>query len=685
MRRFLQNLKIRTRIATALLIPVLGLLIFSGLSLSEKRQVASDMGQLEDLVKLANHLSRFVHELQKERGVSAVYQGSQGKQMGEVLPQQRQVTDKYRTELQTFLASFDTARQGAGLAAELKRTLGMIGELDGKREQISKLAITPAEGVAYFTNTNMQSVKTMAQIALASKNADTSKAISAYVGFLYGKEKTGQERAVGAAGVSAGKFTENGYLRFVQVTAEQDAYLSGFESYAGEALKSFYARTVVGNDVDEVARIRKIIFAGGLTGDLKGTEGPYWYKVMTAKIDLMKRVEDEIAASLEALARNESSKAETTLLITLGGVVALLAVTASLGTIIIRGITGPVTRITRAMSQLAAGDKTIEVSGTENRDEIGAMARAVVVFRESMIRADELAGKEADTIKAREHRAKIVEDLTNSFDLDVSNVLKTVVSATTELHSTAAAMTGTAEESNRQATSVAAATEQTAVNVQTIAASADELASSVSEISRQVTHSASVAQKAVAEAAHTNSTVQGLAESAQRIGDVVKLIQEIASQTNLLALNATIEAARAGEAGRGFAVVASEVKALATQTAKATEDITSQITTIQSASNQAVQAIRGIGSTIGEISEIATTIASAVEEQGAATQEIARSVQQAANGSQEVASNLTGVTQAANDTGAAAHQVLASSEELSRQSEALRMRVETFLGGIRAA
>jgi hypothetical protein len=287
----IQKLKIRTRIATALLIPTAGLLVISSLVLVEKWELAANMRQLEDLVKLANHLSRFVHELQKERGMSAVYQGSQGKQMGEALPQQRQLTDKYRTELQTFLGGFDAARHGAGLTAELKRTLGMIGELDGKRDQISKLAITPAEGVAYFTNTNMQSVKTMAQIALASKNTDTSNAISAYVGFLYGKEKTGQERAVGAAGISAGKFTEDGYLRFIQVTAEQGAYLSGFESYAPEAIKNFYAQTVIGHDVDEVARIRKTVFAGGLTGDLKGAEGPYWYRVTTAKIDLMKKVE----------------------------------------------------------------------------------------------------------------------------------------------------------------------------------------------------------------------------------------------------------------------------------------------------------------------------------------------------------------------------------------------------------
>ncbi|MGZ5872411.1 MAG: methyl-accepting chemotaxis protein [Bradyrhizobium sp.] len=683
--RLLQNLKIRTRIATALLIPVVGLLIISSFVLVQKWQLAGNMERLEELAGLANHFSRLVHEFQKERGISSLYLGSDGKQMGDALTQQRPLTDKPRRELDAFLARFDAARYDSEFGAEIKQAITMIGDLAGKRQQIDKLAMSSADALAYFTGPITQSLTAISRIALVSKDVGTSNAISAYVNFLYAKEMMGRERANGALGISGKKFSEEAYRRIVEITAEQGNYLANFKTYASSELKSFYAQTVVGNAVDEVALIRKNIFAGGLSGDLGGADGPSWFKMMTEKIDLMKKVEDRIADDLDALAKHESTKARTAYYATTAAVAALLAVTILLGTIIVRSIVRPMARMTDAMGRLAGGDKTIEINGTENRDEIGAMARAVVVFRESMIRADELAAKEAEAIKARERRARMMEELTGSFDLDVSNVLKTVVSAATELHSTAAAMTDTAEESNRQATSVAAATEQTTVSVQTIATSAEELSSSISEISRQVTHSASVAQKAVAETAHTDSTMQGLAESAQRIGEVVKLIQEIASQTNLLALNATIEAARAGEAGRGFAVVASEVKALAGQTAKATEDITSQISSIQSASSQAVQAIRGISGTIREISEISTTIASAVEEQGAATQEIARNVQQAANGSQEVAGNLRGVTQAANDTGAAAHQVLASSEELSKQSETLRMRVETFLHGVKAA
>src|SRR4051794_36008129 len=350
-----------------------------------------------------------------------------------------------------------------------------------------------------------------------------------------------------------------------------------------------------------------------------------------------------------------------------------------------RSIVPPILNMVGAMGQLAGGDHSVVIPATDKKDEIGLMARAVLIFKENMIKAKELAEKEAEAISARVARAARVNQLTETFDADISTVLRSVASASTELQATASSMTATAEETSNQATAVAAATEEASTNVQTVAAASEELASSVTEISRQVAQSASIAQKAVGEADRTNTTVQGLFKDAAGIGDVVKLISEIASQTNLLALNATIEAARAGEAGRGFAVVASEVKSLAEQTAKATDQIGAQVSSIQNSSSEAVAAIKGISATINEMSEIASAIAGAVEEQGSATQEIARNVQQAAQGTSEISSNVAGVQQAAGDTGAAAHQVLEASSELSRQSETMRGQVETFLANIKAA
>ncbi|WP_336232985.1 methyl-accepting chemotaxis protein [Thalassospira sp. CH_XMU1458] len=365
-----------------------------------------------------------------------------------------------------------------------------------------------------------------------------------------------------------------------------------------------------------------------------------------------------------------------------GGVAVILGGFAAW--IIGTGISRPIRQITEVMKELAGGNKQIDIPGQDRRDEIGDMSKAVLVFKENMIKAEQLAAEEAEAVKRREKRAAKINELTASFDQDMSVILKTLASAATEMQSTATGMSSTAEETSRQSGIVAAAAEQASTNVQTVASATEQLSASIAEITQQVSQSSTVANRAVEDAEKTNIQIRGLAEAAQKIGDVVGLISDIAEQTNLLALNATIEAARAGDAGKGFAVVAAEVKNLATATSRATEDITNQITGIQNETDGAVTAIGTISSTITEISEISAAIASAVEEQGAATLEITRNVQEASVGTTEVTSNIVSVNEAAGSTGAAAEQVLSAASELSRESESLRHKVEAFLSAVRA-
>ncbi|MEQ9554537.1 MAG: methyl-accepting chemotaxis protein [Rhodospirillales bacterium] len=349
------------------------------------------------------------------------------------------------------------------------------------------------------------------------------------------------------------------------------------------------------------------------------------------------------------------------------------------------GIARPITAITTAMRTLAGGDKAVDIPGQDHGDEVGDMAKAVLVFKENMIKADELAARELAEAKAREERGRRIEQLTGDFDTGVAELLKALASSATEMEATASSMSNIADNTSRRATVVASAAEEASANVQTVATASEELASSIQEIGRQVSQSSAVAGRAVDEATRTDQQVQGLAQAAQKIGEVVNLISDIAEQTNLLALNATIEAARAGEAGKGFAVVASEVKNLATQTAKATNEIGQQIGDIQGETRQAVTAIQSITATIGEMNEITSTIASAVEEQGAATQEIARNVEQASTGTQEVTSNIVEVTTAAEETGTAATQVKSVAQDLNRKADQLKVQVEQFLLDVRAA
>jgi len=355
------------------------------------------------------------------------------------------------------------------------------------------------------------------------------------------------------------------------------------------------------------------------------------------------------------------------------------------GYFIVSGVSKPILRMTGSMGRLAQHDLTAEIEGLGRKDEIGQMASAVQVFKDSMIEADRLKTEQEAEQRKTEAKSQRLAQLSREFESNVGSIVQSVASQAGQMEASAKSLNGTATETTQQASAVAAASEQSASNVQTVASATEELSSSISEIGRQVSHSSKIAASAVSEAGKANDMVQGLVSASQKIGEIVALINDIADQTNLLALNATIEAARAGEAGKGFAVVAAEVKNLATQTAKATEDISTQILGVQGATQNAVEAIGSIGKTIGEIDTIATAIAAAVEEQGAATQEIARNVEEVAKGSQEVSANISSVTEAANGTGAAAGQVLVAAQSLTEQSTQLNKLVGQFLADVKAA
>lgn len=350
------------------------------------------------------------------------------------------------------------------------------------------------------------------------------------------------------------------------------------------------------------------------------------------------------------------------------------------------GVIRPMTRMTGVMARLAGGGLDIEIPSLKRADEVGAIARAVQVFRENALRVQAMESEQAGLkLKAEEERKQTMSRVADGFEHAVGKIVDTVSSASSEIELAAGSLTRTAETNHKLTAEAASASDRSSTNAQSAAAASDQMASSVSEIGRQVQESESITNAAVRQAEQTNERIAELSQSAGRIGEVVKLIAAVAEQTNLLALNATIEAARAGEAGRGFAVVASEVKALAAQTAKATEEIGAQITQMQSATQQSVSAIKAIGSTIGQISKISTAIAAAVEQQSVSTQDIARNVQQAAQGAIEVGGCLADVSLGSANTQAAAEQVHGFAQSLSQQGNSLKLEVGKFLQAIRAA
>ena len=408
---------------------------------------------------------------------------------------------------------------------------------------------------------------------------------------------------------------------------------------------------------------------------------PKFSNIVVSEAESLEHLASEHEKEIAELAKHEIALAEAELLIfaAVGTVIAVV-----LSFLLARGISIPVRGMSDVMGALSHGDLHIEVPGQSRGDEIGEMAASVQIFKESMIKNEEMRAEQEREQQARLERAEKVDRILRDFEGRAGSMIQTVAGAVQDIRGTAMEGTISIGETGSKSFEVALASERTNDNISSAAAAAEELASSITEIAGQVAQSTSMAANAVTETRDANDQIQGLSEASQKIGEIVNLISEIAEQTNLLALNATIEAARAGDAGKGFAVVAAEVKSLASQTAKATDEISLQVGTIQHAVTGAVGAVDRISETIDHINEVATGISAAVEEQSAATQEIARTTTSVSADAQEVSSSVAQMTQSSAASSGKSVGMLWSAEDLDVTIGEFSRELEEFLTSARA-
>ncbi len=341
-----------------------------------------------------------------------------------------------------------------------------------------------------------------------------------------------------------------------------------------------------------------------------------------------------------------------------------------------RSITRPVGDLTGVMRALAGGKLDVSVAHTARQDEMGEIARAVLVFQESAVALQQAQlAQEAERAQAAAEKRKALDGMAMTIESETGIALDHIRQRTIEMTTAADQMGASADRTGASAETAAAAAAQALANVQTVASAAEQLAASIREIGSQVSQSNAVVGRAVTAGSETRTTIEALNQEVERIGSVADMIGDIAAKTNLLALNATIEAARAGDAGKGFAVVASEVKQLATQTARSTQEIAGHIGQVRSATSASVAAVARIEQTITEINAIASSIAAAVEQQGAATAEIARNVTETANAANEMTARTAEVSAEARETGSQAAEVHGNAVGLNEAMEELRHTV----------
>lgn len=349
-----------------------------------------------------------------------------------------------------------------------------------------------------------------------------------------------------------------------------------------------------------------------------------------------------------------------------------------------RGV-APLRQVTATIEKLAAGDLSAEIGQARRADEIGALARAAEVFRDSVREREELAARQVQARAGESERRAAIDAAIDRFRDAVQTDIRSVEAIGATLERTARDLDEVVSLSARSSAEAGNAAGLAAQSVSSVAEATGELARTTGDIARQVDDTTRIVAKAAGIANTTNEKVANLATAAQEIGNVVSLIQQIAEQTNLLALNATIEAARAGEAGRGFAVVAQEVKTLAGQTAKATDEISGRIAAVQGSTDEAVAAIDEITRIMKDVSSTSAAIAEAVRRQEQATGRIGDHVGEATRGTAAVSENIATVTAVADRTAGSAGAVGQSTKDVLATTTTIRERIDGFLRSVSAA
>jgi|GEM_PF-1302375 len=673
---------IRVQIALLAIIPLVAFVVSGLVALNAAFDENRQASEVLPVVKIAGQSESVLHELQKERGRTAVMLASGfAGEARRLLNAQREETDRAIARFRDAVSTLDLSN--GHFVERVRKTSAGLDELSAHRAGIDGKSVGGAANVAFYSGKIMDLVSIVHSAGQASTDTEYVADMSPFLLLTEAIEAGGLERAIGgqlfAIAAQGGQIPTEKFLAYFDRLSVEEAFLENFRQIATPAQREAFDKKVSGPAVGKVMEWRKVLRVLPQTGDGQGVGGSVWFDTATERLNLMRDVSLDMLSAGEIRAIQLADEASGHLMFVLAATLSIVLLTLAICIWQIRSVTALLTGLTGYLVRISEGDLDFQMPFTGRQDSIGDLARAGGVFQENA-RVRQLLEKEVAKERDRERmRQNHVERVIDKFRTLLQSVTGDVNTKTGAMTDTAARVRTISHDASGAATQAKNASASSADNVQTVAAAAEEMTAAIQEIMSQAERAGSVISDATGVAQRTDSNVSSLAEAVGKIGTVVEMIRAIAEQTNLLALNATIEAARAGEAGKGFAVVAAEVKELSTQTAKATEEISSQIAAVQGLTGEAVDSIRRISGSIEMITEVTRAITTAVGEQNIATQEISQSITMAANETSEAVSNAETVDQAIGATAGEAETVDRIAGEVKEVADRMAQGIEGFL------
>ncbi|WP_168734361.1 methyl-accepting chemotaxis protein [Pseudothauera nasutitermitis] len=614
-----RNTSIRTRLLTAVALLVGGLLYFAVGQMAERIAAARALSTVETLSAVAVRASALIHELQKERGLSAGFLASRGQRFDTELGAQHTLTDRYAAELRDRLAGLAAGFGDPSFAVALGEARAELDRLADMRAKVRALETDGAASFAYYTAAIDRHLALITATHRLSDQQSVSQALLGYLMFIHAKEQAGRERATLNAAFSADAFDAALYRRFIAIVAAQDTYLAAFRDFGGDDARALFQRQQDSVEAREVARMRAVALERAASGGF-GIEPAAWFAAITRKIDGMKEVEDLLSAELDARLAALSAEVRAGLWVA-GALTAASLLLALWFGLTVRGILASLRGAVQAAERIAGGDLRVRIE-VDRQDEAGQL------------------------LLSMKH---IVERL--------SRTIGEIRAAADQLTDAATQVSGTAQSLSQSASEQAASVEETSAGIEQISAAIDhasENARTTGEIAGLTAHEANAGGEAVRE------TVTAMQQIAARTG----VVDDIAYQTNLLALNAAIEAARAGAHGKSFAVVAAEVRKLAERAQVAAHEI-AELT------GHSVNTAESAG---GMLEKIVPDVRRTAE----LVREIAASSAEQASGIGQINTAMSQLSEASQHNASASEQLAATATQMGGQARRLHELLEYF-------